>query len=62
MHTFVRSGLVGTLAACIVLAACQREPANTAAVTAGTPAQAVDRTLANQLVASPAWLRERQGN
>jgi len=59
MHTFVRSGLVGTLAACIVLAACQREPANTAAVTAGTPAQAVDRTLANQLVASPAWLRER---
>jgi len=60
MHCSFRLALIGALAVSVALAGCQREPAPASAPAATTaPAKAVDKTLANQLVASPAWLRER---
>jgi Tfp pilus assembly major pilin PilA len=57
-----RFGLISVLTACVAFAACQREPASTAAPASATatPARtAVDTTLANRNVAAPAWLHER---
>lgn len=60
MQSMVRFGFIGALAACVALAGCQREPAPTVASSSSpAPAKTVDKTLANQLVATPAWLRER---
>lgn len=59
MRSWVQISFIAALAACTALAGCQREPAATLAPGAPAPARSVDRTLANQLVAAPAWLRER---
>src|SRR5258708_3631239 len=63
MQSVIRLGVVCVLIACVFLAACQREPTpastSTSKSTTTVSRPAVDKTLANQLVATPAWLRER---
>jgi Tfp pilus assembly major pilin PilA len=59
MKLVIRLGLVCATAACVFLVACQREPASSSTSTPAVARQAVDKALANQLVATPAWLHER---